>query len=587
MRSRKNEFMKKDAKNITSKKPAKNVRSKNHPFPRGIKSPKEKTANIIETIYDGYFEVDLAGNFTFLNDKLCEIHGYSAGELMGMNFRRYSDEENAKKIFKTFNSVFKTGEAGKIFDYEIIRPDGTRRQVEVSASLIKDAKGNYIGFRGITRDVTERKLIEEALRQSEGKYRTILEEMEDAYYEVDIAGNFTFVNDASCRHIGYSREELLGKNFHIHMHQEDKQILYDAFRKIYMTGKPQKNISYRVIHKDGTTAFAELTGFPLYNEKGKVIGFRGIGRDVTRRKLMEEELRQSEERYRTVMDEIEEWYFETDIKGNIIFSNDAFIRYLGHPRARLIGHNLREFIRQEDAEDFYKICNHACDTGETMRNFPQEFAGQHGKITYAEFSILPKRDEAGKIFGLRVVGHDITERKKIEKMLDYKATHDPLTGLPNRALLMDRLEVALAQAKRANNKLAVMLLDLDHFKKINDNMGHMEGDKLLKEIGVRLSALLRQNDTIACIGGDEFVILLPEIRQVDDVIVLADKIINTVKQPLFLAGGRVNSSASMGIVIYPDDCQNIGEMLKNADMAMYRAKSKGRDNYQFFGNIKS
>lgn len=586
MRSPKSELMKKNVKNITKDKSAENVRKANNPSPRNVKSPKEKSANIIESIYDGYFEVDLAGNFTFFNSKLCEIHGYSAEELKGMNFRQYSDEENAKKAFKAFNEIFKTGKAGKTVDYEIIRPDGTRRQVEVSASLIKDAKGNNLGFRGITRDVTERKLIDEALKQSEERYRTILEEMEDAYYEVDLAGNFTFVNDASCRHIGYSREDLLGKNFRIHMHQEDKGIIYDAFRNIFMTGKPQKNISYRVIRKDGTTAFAELTGFPLFNEKGKIAGFRGIGRDVTRRKLIEEELRQSEERYRTVMDEIEEWYFETDITGNIIFSNDVFIRYLGYPRARLIGHNLREFIRQEDAEDFYRICDHVCETGQIIRNFPQEFVQRYGETTYAEFSILPKRDETGEIFGLRVVGHDITERKKIEKLLDYKATHDPLTGLPNRALLMDRLEVALSQARRANNKLAVMLLDLDHFKKVNDKMGHLEGDKLLKEIGARLSVLLRQNDTIARIGGDEFVILLPEIRQVDDIIVLADKIINTVKQPLFLADGRVNSSASIGIVIYPDDCQDIGEMLKNADIAMYRAKSKGRDNYQFFYNIK-
>jgi len=149
--------------------------------------------------------------------------------------------------------------------------------------------------------------------QSEERYRTILDEMADAYFEVDVAGNYTFVNDAVCRHLRYSREELLGTSFRGHLNKEDLEIVYNAFGKIYSTGKPERGISYRAIRKDGTTGFAEIAGFPLQNQKGEIIGFRGIGREITERKQAEEALRQSEEKHRNIIENIRDGYFEVDL----------------------------------------------------------------------------------------------------------------------------------------------------------------------------------------------------------------------------------------------------------------------------------
>lgn len=550
-----------------------------------LRQSEEKYRAIIENIKDGYFEIDLAGNFTFFNESLCEIHGYPQEELMGMNHRQYADKENAKRVYEAFNKIYRTGETGSIFDYEIIRKDGTKRQVEVSASLKKDSSGNPTGFRGITRDVTERKKAEEMIRQSEERYRTILDEMEDGYFEVDLAGNFTFINDANCRHLGYSREELLGTNFRGQMAKEDAERVYKIFGSIYKTGKPERVTAYKVIRKDGTTGFAEMIGFPLKNQKGENIGFRGVGRDITKRKQMEEALRQSEERYRTIIEEMEEWYFETDLNGNMLFFNDAIVRALRYPAKELTGLNFRAFIKSEQAEEIYKIFNQVYKTGEPVKNFPQEFVRPDGNITFAEFSIFPKRDHLGKIFGFRCVGHDITERKKTEKQLNYIATHDNLTGLPNRVLFMDRLKMALTHAKRNKHKLAVMMLDLDRFKNINDTLGHMMGDRLLKEVSLRMTELLRQNDTICRLGGDEFIILLPEIVRMEDASEVAEKIINAIQLPFIFDSYKLDISTSIGIVIYPDDCQDIDSLIKNADMAMYSVKSNGRNGHQFFGNI--
>ena len=288
-----------------------------------LRQSEEKYRAIIENIQDGYFEVDLAGNCTFFNESLREIYGYPKEELMGMNFQQYADKENAKKVFNAFNEIYQTGITGSIFEYEIIRKDGTRGQVEVSASLIKDSSGKPIGFRGTTRDVTERRKMEETIRQSEEKYRTILDEMEDAYFEVDLAGNITFLNDAICRLLRYPKEELLGESFRVHVNKDDLHIVYNAFGRIYSTGKPERDLCYKAVRKDGTTGFAEMTGFPLRNQKGEMIGFRGIGREVTERMKMEENLRQSEEKYRTILTDMQEGYFEVDLAGNFTFCNDS------------------------------------------------------------------------------------------------------------------------------------------------------------------------------------------------------------------------------------------------------------------------
>jgi diguanylate cyclase (GGDEF)-like protein/PAS domain S-box-containing protein len=547
-----------------------------------LRQSEEKHRSIIENIQDGYFEVDLAGNLTFFNEAICEIQGYSKEELMGMNHRQYADKENSEKVFNAFNKIYKTGITGSIFEYEIIRKDGTKRQIEVSASLKKDAEGKPIGFRGTTRDITERKKMEETIRQSEERYRTILDEMEDAYFEVDIAGNFTFVNDSCCRHLGYSKEELLGASFRGQMDKEEFEKVYKAFGNIYSTLKPEKVISYKVIRRDGTIAFAEMTGFPLQNQKGEVIGFRGIGRDITQRRQMEEALRQSEERYRTIIKEMEEWYFETDLTGNVTFFNDIFANVLGYSQKELTGLNFQSFIKKEETDSVFRLFNQVFKTGKPTRNFPYEFISTDGTATSAEFSIFPKRDNEGKICGFRGVAHDITERKQAEEKIQYMATHDSLTGLPNRLMFSQLLNHSMQSAQRYKRQFAVLFLDLDRFKNINDTMGHEAGDLLLQEIATRLKQTLRAVDVIARLGGDEFVILIEEISDSSHVSTVAHKILTSIIKPLTIMKQECRITASIGISIYPKDAEDEQSLMKNADMAMYLAKEEGKNNYQFY-----
>ena len=251
----------------------------------------EKYRAVLESIEELYYEVDLAGNLTFSNDSMGEILGYSKDELTGMNNRQYMDQETAKKVYQAFNQVYRTGIPTKAFDWELIRKDGTRRIVETSVSLMHDSKGQAIGFYGIGRDITERKQAEEALRQSEEKYRTILHSIEEGYYEVDLAGNFTFFNDFLIKSLGYTREELMGLNNREYMSPDTAKLVFKTFSEVYRTGNPKRDFEWELINKDGTRRFVEVSVSLMRNERGQPKGFYGIARDITERKQAEEEAR--------------------------------------------------------------------------------------------------------------------------------------------------------------------------------------------------------------------------------------------------------------------------------------------------------
>jgi PAS domain S-box-containing protein len=259
------------------------------------KASEEKYRAILHGIEEGYYEVDLAGNFTFFNDSMVGILGYSKDELTGMNNRRYMSEETSEKVYHTFNEVYRTGRATKAFDWELIRKDGTRRTLEISVSLSRDSKGQPIGFYGIARDVTERKQVEGALQASEEKYRSILQSIEEGYYEVDLAGNFTFFNNFLVKSLGYTREELMGLNNRQYMSPETAKLVFEIFNEVYQTGNPKRDFEWDLINKDGTRRFVEVSVSLMRNEKREPKGFYGIARDVTERKQAEEQLRHHEQ----------------------------------------------------------------------------------------------------------------------------------------------------------------------------------------------------------------------------------------------------------------------------------------------------
>jgi diguanylate cyclase (GGDEF)-like protein/PAS domain S-box-containing protein len=547
-----------------------------------LRRSEERYRTIIENIEDGYFEVDLTGTFTYVNDAQCRNVGTPREQLLGKNNRAYTNEEEAKRLYQLFSGVYRTGKPVKGFAFEYRARNGAVAFNEMSVSLIKDSEGKPIGFRGITRDITERKQFEEKIRQSEERYRTIIEQMEDGYFETDLSGTFTFANEAECRNLGYTRDELIGMDHRRYADEKTAKALRRLFIEVYKSGAPVKAYDFEITKKNGTKSCDEISVSLVRNSKGEPTGFRGIARNINERRLMEEKIRQSEERYRTIIEEMEEWYFETDLAGNITFFNTVFANVLGYFQQELAGLNFRDFIKKEDSDLVYRLFNQVYKTSKPIKNYPYEFNLPDGNVASAEFSIFPRWDKEGNIVGFRGVGYDVTERKRAEEKIQHMATHDTLTGLPNRLMCSQLLSHAIQSAKRYKRQFAVLFIDLDRFKIINDSLGHEAGDQLLREIAVRLKQTLRAVDVVARLGGDEFVVLIEELNDSSNAATVARKIIASVIKPTTIRGQECRVTASIGICMYPADAEDEQGLMKNADIAMYLAKEEGKNNYQFY-----
>jgi PAS domain S-box-containing protein len=261
-----------------------------HSSEQALKQSEEKYRTIMENIEDGYFEVDIAGNFTFFNDSMCKLIGYSPSAMTGMNNREYMDAENAKRVFETFNRVYETGKPTKGFNWEIIKVDGTRRQVDTSVSLITDEDGNRIGFRGVARDITGRKQAEQALSESEEKYRQLVNHAPTGIYRVDFnAGKLVSVNDVMCEYTGYSEKELLTMRALDFLTEESQKRFLDRLDKLFKGEQIPRTAEYKAKTKDGHEFWIFLDSRYEYDRDGKLNGATVVAHDITDRKQAEEE----------------------------------------------------------------------------------------------------------------------------------------------------------------------------------------------------------------------------------------------------------------------------------------------------------
>jgi diguanylate cyclase len=313
---------------------------------------------------------------------------------------------------------------------------------------------------------------------------------------------------------------------------------------------------------------------------------------------MEERLKESEELHRFIVNSSPDLVYMLDRSGCFTFLNARLETLLGFRGEDLIGQHYSELVHPDDLDAARHLFNER-RTGERatrhlelrMRNNRAPLLERSGRDQYVWMEITamgiyrdPNDRTPDGFLGTYGTARDITERKEAEQVINFQAYHDLLTHLPNRALLKDRLSLAIAQAKRNRQRLAVMFLDLDRFKLVNDSLGHTIGDRLLKAVANRLQGCLRAGDTLSRFGGDEFTLLLPEIRSRDDVVAIANKILDRLRAPFVLDGHELFVGASIGIAVYPDAGDSVEALIQSADIAMYQVKSRGKNSFQFYSS---
>ena len=379
-----------------------------------IRESEKRYRQVIESAVDIIYTTDANGNFTHANSAALTITGYSLEELQRFNYLDLILPEHRDRVSKIYIGQFRQRQVTTYVEFPFFNKSGDVLWFGQNASLVTEGE-NPVGFHVIARDITKRKQAEEALQRSEERYRNILESIQDGYSEIDLGGNFTFVNNMTCRHLGYTKQELIGMNYHQYTSEENGRKIKKLYTEVYKTGKPIDLTDHELISKDGTTATYELSVSLIRNAEGNPIGFRQTSRDITERKKAEEALRQSEERYRNILETMQEAYYETDLAGHFTFVNDALCRHLGYSKEELIGMNYRQYTDEENAKKLYQHYIGLYRTGQPIKPFEAGYVGKDGTKLLAEISVSLIRDSEGKPIGFRGISRDITERKQAEE----------------------------------------------------------------------------------------------------------------------------------------------------------------------------
>lgn len=422
---------------------------------------------------------------------------------------------------------------------------------------------------------------EKSLDQSQAFAQSIINHALDGIITVDSKGKIRSFNPAAERIFDYVTDEVIGQDVNLLMpkffcNENDCYLTIDPNTATSNISGISKEITGR--RKDGLIVYLELTVNKFHME-GEPI-YTVIIRNITSRKQADEALHESKKRYQALTENTYDLISEISADGYFLYLSPNYKDVLGYETIELLGKKVEAFIHHDDLPSVHAGLGRAIEHN-TLGQVIYRFMGKNGDMCWFE--------STGKVYQAATgekrvvfVSRDITERQRYEETIRHQAFHDSLTGLPNRLLFKDRLTLAMAHAKRNKQTLAVLFLDLDQFKLINDTLGHGLGDKMLQSVANRLKKCVREDDTVARLGGDEFTLILPEIMRAEDAAKVAHKILQSIREPMDIDCHELYITSSAGIVFYPNDGKDAETLLKNADTAMYRAKEKGRNNYQLY-----
>ena len=545
----------------------------------GLRYSEERYRTLVEQLPDIIYTAALDEAFTtqYVSPQIEHILGFSPEEVLAIPafFTKRMHPEDRERVLGEVRQSLRQNTPFRS-EYRIAAKDGHTVWLHDEAHIIQPGAGRPQILLGVMRDITQHKHAEQELARVEAEWTQAMDQFDVAIFLLDMNRRLLRANSAFYRMINIDAEHCLGRNIMnlLHPNGEQKpcpmcQAIADL-REGVTTMEPGE-------YNNPTGCPIEITLKLIRNTSGAATGILMAMHDLSRARQTEQRLRQSA----IVFESTAEGVFITDSEANILDTNRAFTEITGYERSEALGADPKILKSGRHDENFYHDMWHSInETGRWRGEIWNR--RKDGSLYPAWLTISSVLNGEGKLTNYVAVFSDISSVKHSQEQMVYLAHHDALTGLPNRLLFHARLDHALKHAERNHSMLAVIFLDLDRFKNINDSLGHPAGDTLLKQVAKVLVHSVRLNDTVARIGGDEFVMVLENIREVENAAKAAEKLMLAFTKPFALEGQEIHVSASMGISIYPRHGEDASTLLRNADAAMYRAKEEGRNTYQFY-----
>ncbi len=539
------------------------------------------SAAVLETAGALVLVLDHKGRIVRFNRACEQATGYRAGEVMGqLPWDLFTPMEAREDVLAIFQDLVR-GNYPNAYEGFWVARDGGRRHISWTNTVLLDGAGTVEFIIATGMDNTEQKSAEAALRDSEARFRAVFMMAGIGIVLHDSDGLLLDCNPMFLRMLGYSRVELFNMNYDDILHPDDVTGRKDAYAQLFEGTHVTLAMEKRFIRKDGEPRLGRTTMTMVRNHQRRPQYYIDMVEDITESRRMQDALRHAERTYRNIFENAVEGIFIIDAQGAVIKANPAMVRMLGHggtKRRETRDEPMHLVIAEPKVRD--RFLGLLQEKG-SATNFEMQILRRDRRKVWVSVSAWTALSAEGRIERIEGLIEDITDRKLSELSLQLRATTDELTGVANRYLFMERLEQMLVHAERVGESFAVLYLDLDDFKIVNDQYGHRIGDLLLVEAATRMRSRVRQSDTAARIGGDEFTLLLVNIQSRNNVEIVAKDIVETLGKPYLLEGKHCEVSVSLGISVYPDHGASSEDLLQCADKAMYAAKEAGGGRYCF------
>ncbi|MFA7382046.1 MAG: EAL domain-containing protein [Desulfurivibrionaceae bacterium] len=540
---------------------------------------------LIENIQDPIYRYDRHCRRTYVNPAVERLSGRSASELIAKTpiEIRLVPEDHAWRAMASIQQVFATG-ASDVLELPFLLPDGSTRWYQHLHLPEFASTGEVQTVLSIGRDVTEQVRLEKTLAAREREFRTLAENTPDVIVRYDKDLRRIYVNPAWAMANGIPVGDVLGKT------PSEKAVRvaavaadYEAkLRWVLETGQ---RLTFEIAwtNEADKTVLFEMQAVAEFDEQGIPSGVLTVARDISEHREVQRKLARREQDFRTLAENSPDTISRYNHECIRTYANQTFARLAGvHPK-EIIGKRPSDYNPGPAALAYEAKIRQVFVSGEDCE-WEYRWHDCKGSMIISHIRIVPERDETGRIVSVLAVGRDISHLRQIQSELEYMVRHDPLTGLPNRLHARERTEQAIAAARRNSKKVALLFVDLDNFKTINDSLGHPVGDAVLQAVAERLRSSMRESDTIGRQSGDEFLVCISEAADVEAVASVVGKIRDAFELPLAVGNRQLFASMSIGISLFPDDGDDFDTLLKLADTAMYDAKNAGRNTHSFFNN---